>query len=111
MKLWLLVPRFKVACWPAKSRKFRTFAGFAMPEITKPMPKMSPAANWTRILTSASDQVADQEHGRHGGCHENGGRHDGASGQPGDAADTVTAGAASAIARADSYQLTGQRNA
>ena len=43
---------------PARSRKFCTLAGFAMPEMMRPSPKMRPASALTRsAMLSASDQV------------------------------------------------------
>ncbi len=41
----------------ARSRKFSTFAGLDMPEITSPRPKISPMANWIKI--DMADLTAD----------------------------------------------------
>jgi DNA-binding transcriptional ArsR family regulator len=83
--------------------KFKTFAGFDMPEMMRPRPKIRPIANWTRTAT-ASTPVPHQEDGRYAGRHEGGGRDQRAHREPQQAADAVAGGAATAPNRTETRE-------
>src|SRR5690606_11821576 len=91
---------------PARSRNPSTLAGLAMPEVSSPRPNSSPTANAdTRYLfMSASQYMADDVDGDKAAGHEGQGRHQGAGGEPRQAADPVAAGATGAVAGADADQ-------
>src|SRR5688572_770890 len=55
---------------PKMSRKPSTFAGFAMPETMRPMPKMRPARSDVKAYTSAPQQVSHHVHGGESRGHE-----------------------------------------
>lgn len=94
---------------PAKSRKPTTFAGFAIPEMARPRPKIVPeskAAIIRDMATSLKD-VVGKVHGEDGYAEEHRCGDDGAFGEAGDATETVAAGAAGAQPGAETNQETG----
>src|SRR5699024_7394531 len=70
---------------PARSRKPRTFSGFASPEISKPKPNSKPAANEaiTDLMALNSQYVTDDKHGDKAGKHKTQCRHQRPGGKPG----------------------------
>src|SRR5690554_5264885 len=92
---------------PARSRKFRTFAGSDMPETTRPAPNSRPRARLTKKDMSASDRVANDKDGDEGDGHEHGGCDHRAGGEPGKSADAVARGAAIAPDGAEADEQAG----
>src|SRR6266567_486619 len=88
---------------PRRSRKPITFAGLIICETVSPKPKSRPeasAAN-TEGMGSDSDRMTEQEARDHGSGHENRGCDKRAWREPSQPADTMSASAAAAEARAE----------